>query len=48
MKQGANKVDQNRIAKLAAAGSTVEQISSALLIDAKIVKNFMPKELEKK
>lgn len=42
-KMGANKIDQNQIAKLYAAGKSAEEISKTLLIDVKIVEAFKPK-----
>lgn len=46
MKQGANRVDQGRIAKMAAEGKSVEEISRTLLIDEAVVSNFMPQKSE--
>ena len=48
MKQGANKVDQTRIAKLAGEKKSAEEISKILLIDEKVVENFMPKAAAEK
>ena len=47
MKQGANRVDQTRIAKLAGEKKSAEEISKILLIDQKVVENFIPKAVEK-
>lgn len=46
MKQGANQVDQNRMAKMFKAGDSCEKISQALLIDVEVVKRFKPKTVK--
>lgn len=43
LRQGANRIDQNRIATLAKDGKSAEEISGILLIDPKVIKAFMPK-----
>ena len=40
MKQGANKLDQNKIAHMVKEDKTVDQISAKLRIDKKVVKSF--------
>lgn len=42
MKKGANKLDINKIKKLAEAGKTLEEIVKIVRINKEAVANFMP------
>lgn len=43
-KQGANKLDQNKIKSLSESGETAKEISTKLKICVDVVKSFMPKK----
>ena len=48
MKQGANRSDINKIAKLYAEGNTAKEISVQMQIALQVIKNFAPVKSEVK
>ena len=46
MRTGANRVDQERIKKMAEGGMPAAAIAKQLDIDPKVVKSFVPKKVK--